>query len=380
MIADAARFVKGSSSTLPFRSVRLRPWMLVSAAWIGPAILGAISEIAERSQSGAHGIALGAILFTSGDWLLYGLLTPAVFLASARWPLTRPIPLRNLFIHLGLALLFCVVWAGAGTLLKLWLLPSEVWGGPKAFFVGWIFVTLPFGLAVYLGVAGAEHAIRYFFEARERATQMARLSDQLANARLTALQATVNPHFFFNTLNTIGVLVRDRNEPAATHVIEEFAEVMRRMLSRHQTPEVLLADEMELVRHYLAVERARFPDRLRVTMEIDDDVLSAAVPSFAIQQLVDNAVRHGIARRAEAGALGIVARREGEMVTITVRDDGPGFPEAPRTGHGLDNTRERLRALYGDRASLVITKNEPAGTVATMRVPYREVEGVAVIG
>ncbi|HJQ36416.1 MAG TPA: histidine kinase [Thermoanaerobaculia bacterium] len=340
---------------------RIKPWMLVSAAWLGPAILGAINEIAQRTLSGSGPASLGSLLFASGDWLVYALFTPGVFRVSARWPLPR-----HLLVHLGFSLLFSILWAAAGVLLRAWLTPNEVWGGSLGgHFVSWLFITLPFGMAVYLGVVGTEHAIRYFVQKNQ-------LSEQLATARLAALQATVNPHFLFNTLNTIGVLVRDGDREAATHIIEEFSEVMRRMLSRHRPHEVALADELELVRHYLAIEEARFADRLRVRFEVEDDTLAAAVPSFALQQLVENAVRHGIARRAEAGSIVVRATREGDVVTIDVIDDGPGFPAEPRAGHGIENTRERLRALYGERASLTIAPNEPHGTIATLRIPYHE--------
>jgi signal transduction histidine kinase len=339
--------------------------MLVSAAWLGPAILGAINEIAQRVLSG-NPPNWRAVLFASGDWLLYGALTPAVFWAAARWPLTRPRIARHLLLHLAFALLLAVLWAAAGTLLKAWIYPQGLWGGSApAYFVSWLFITLPFGMAVYLGLVGTEHAIRYFVETNQ-------LSDQLATARLAALQATVNPHFLFNTLNTIGVLVRDGERGAATHIIEEFSEVMRRMLSRHRPHEVALADELELVQHYLAIEQARFADRLRPRFEVDDDTLAAAVPSFALQQLVENAVRHGIAQRAEAGSVVVRAWREGELVIIEVIDDGPGVPPQPRVGHGIENTRERLRVLYGERASLAVARNEPTGTIATLRIPYRE--------
>ena len=341
--------------------------MLVSAAWLVPAILGAINALAQRTISRDPPPSLGELLFESGDWLLYALLTPGVFWASARWPLTRPHLARRAFLHLSFGLVFSALWAGAGTLLRWALLPKGLWGGPAEHFVRWLFITLPFGVAVYLGVVGTEHAIRYFIEARERTAQ-------LATARLAALRATVNPHFFFNTMNTIGVLVREGDRDAATHIIEEFSEAMRRMLSKHAPQEVALADELELVRHYLAIEQARFPDRLRVQFEISDDVLSAAVPSFALQQLVENAVRHGIAKRAEAGLILIQARRIAGTLDINVIDDGPGFDgdELP-AGHGLENTRERLRTLYGDRASLGIARVTPTGAMVKLRVPFREI-------
>jgi len=276
-------------------------------------------------------------------------------------------------MHLAFALLFCVAWAGLGTLLKLVLAGGALEGGTGLSFVSWIFITLPFGVAVYLAMVGIEHAIRYFTEARDRDVQLARLSEQLAGARFAALAAQLNPHFLFNTLNTITVLVRDGNASGATRMIEQLSDILRRTLDRHRSNEVSLGEELELVRQYLAIEQARFSDRLRPEFAVDGALLSGAVPGFALQHLVENAIRHGIARRAEAGRLRVVARRDGDILELTVSDDGPGIAEAGApAGHGIHNTLERLRALYGDRASCVVRREASGGTIAMLRIPWRE--------
>jgi LytS/YehU family sensor histidine kinase len=291
-------------------------------------------------------------------------------------------------VHLAFALLFCVVWAVVGKLLELGLMslfePERIrtalaaTGGGLAIRVAanvtsWILTTLPFGVVVYTTVAALAHAITYFTEARDRDVQVARLAEQLSTARFSALQSQVNPHFLFNTLNTITVLVRDGDRAGAVRIVEQLSDVLRRTLSRHRSNEVTLADELELVRQYLAIEQARFSDRLRPRYDAPAALDAAAVPSFAVQHLVENAVRHGIARREEAGLLVVTARREGEVLEMTVTDDGAGGApaEAPE-GHGIANTRERLRALYGERASLLLSAAAGGGTVATLRLPYRE--------
>jgi two-component system LytT family sensor kinase len=365
--------------------------MLVSAAWIGPAILAAVNHLAQSRLNDWGPVTARDLIWAGGDWLLYAFLTPAVFAVSRRWPLARPHLARRAALHLVIALLFCVMWALGGMLLQAALAFVLKRGaldaalkaaGSQAFrqvtvhVVSWIFTTLPFGVAVYLCMVGMEHAIRYFVEARDRETQVARLSEQLTGARLAALQAQLNPHFLFNSLNTITVLVRDGDSATATRVIEQLSDVLRRTLNRSGANEVALDDELELVRQYLAVEQARFSDRLRPEFQIDPSTRSAAIPSFALQHLVENAVRHGIARRTDAGRVVVTARRDGDMLDITVEDDGAGVRSDTDTpnGRGLDNTRERLRTLYGDRASLIVT-SAPApsrGTVARLRLPYRE--------
>jgi two-component system, LytTR family, sensor kinase len=172
------------------------------------------------------------------------------------------------------------------------------------------------------------------------------------------------------------VLVRDDDKKGATRIVEQLSEVLRRTLNRNRANEVGLEDELDLVRQYLAIEEVRFSDRLRVTYDVDPAALRAAVPSFALQHLVENAIRHGITRRPDAGQLRVAARRDGDALEMSVADDGAGIGSMiePPKGHGLDNTRERLRALHGDRASLTVAPRPDGGTVATLRVPYRHAE------
>src|SRR5215831_13965251 len=365
----------------------LKPWMLVSSAWILPAGFAAINRIAQTHLSGWDPVTTRDLLWESGDWFLYAFLTPAVFAVSKRLPMAQPHLTRRALLHLWISLLFCVAWATCGQLLR-WALmllfeptaahmAMQTWqfyrkAGVE--WLGWIFTTLPFGVAVYLCVVGVEHAVRYFIEARERDVQVARLSERLSSARFAALQAQVNPHFLFNTLNTIAVFVRDNDRQAAVRIVEQLGEVLRTTLSRHRMNEVPLGEELELVRQYVAIEQARFSDRLRPEFSIDDSLLSAATPSFALQHLVENAIRHGIARRPDAGRLVIAARRDGDTLEISVMDDGVGVDAAlviPQ-GHGVENTRERLRALYGGLASLDIARRAEGGTIATLRTPYHE--------
>jgi two-component system, LytTR family, sensor kinase len=363
--------------------------MFVSAAWVFPAAFATINRIAQARLQVWGPVSVRDLLWSGGDWLLCAFLTPGVFAVSRRWPLARPHLPRRVVIHLAISLLFCVAWATGGKLLELLLrlafTPNELdaamqagasqfWRNAGVDWLSWIFFTLPAGIAVYLCVVGMEHAIRYFTEGREHEIQLAHLSEQLAEARFSALQSQVNPHFLFNTLNTIAVLVRENDRRAAVHIVEQLSEVLRSTLSSHRANQVTLGDELELVRQYVAIEQARFSDRLRPEFRIDDSLLAAALPSFALQNLVENAIRHGIAKAPEAGRLIVSARRLDDLLEISVTDDGTGVDEnivAPK-GHGIENTRERLRALYCDRASLVIIRRAEGGTVATMRLPYSE--------
>ena len=359
--------------------------MLASVVWIIPALFATIEASVQWRLNGWDRPSLRDILFSGGDWLVYGLLTPIIFWASARWPVARPHFTRRAWLHIAFALLFCVCWAVFGKILQAglayFLAPAEF---AKQFgsgnnrqivvdVVSWIMTTLPFGVIVYMCIAGMAHALQFFAEANDREVQVARLNEQLAGARFAALQAQVNPHFLFNTLNTIVVRARDGDNAGTVQVVEQLSEMLRRTLTRHRSGEVTLEEELDLVRQYVGIEQARFSDRLAPTFDIAPDTLKAAVPSFALQHLVENAIRHGIAKRSEAGILRIVARRAADHLAVVVEDDGPGIPEGTdAVGRGLDTTRERLRLLYGDRASLVVERMATGGTRATLRIPYRE--------
>src|SRR4029079_19215361 len=213
---------------------------------------------------------------------------------------------RRALTHLLFSVFFCVAWATCGQFYRFALTlifarnqfhgamhagAAHFWRQFGLEWLSWIFITLPFGAAVYLCVVGIEHATRYFIEAREREVQVARLSEQLSGARFAALPAQLNPHFLFNTLNTIAVLVRDDDRQGAVSIIEHLSELLRRTLTRHRANEVRLDEELELVQQYVAIEQARFSDRLRPEFRIPESLMSAAVPSFGLQHLVRNALR-----------------------------------------------------------------------------------------
>ena len=364
--------------------------MLVSAAWLLPAVFAVVNRIAQALLGGKDPATPRGLITAAGDWLIYACLTPAVFAVSKRWPVTQSHFLRRISPHLAFSVLFCAAWtiAGKGMFYGVTVLLAsgsrratlmEIVAQPlSAIFLDWLswfFFTLPLGVAVYLGIVGIEHAFRYFIESSQREAQVANLSQKLADARFAALQAQVNPHFLFNTLNTIAVFIRDDDRPAAVRIVEQLSEVLRTTLNSHHANEVTLGEELELVRQYVAIERERFSDRLKPQFAIDDSVLAAAIPSFALQHLVENAIRHGIAKQPDAGDLLISGVRTGNELKISVTDDGAGIVEhiVIPAGHGIANTRERLQTLHGKRASLTLTRRASGGTIAVLRIPYREI-------
>ena len=198
----------------------------------------------------------------------------------------------------------------------------------------------------------------------------ARLREEAARSELAALQARINPHFFFNTLNTITSLL-DEDVRTAEELLETFASLFRYAFDVADAAPVPLSDEIAFTRDYLRIERARFGDRLRLAWNVDPQSLSVRVPGLILQPLIENAVGHGLAPRACGGRIDVSTTVDGPALRIDVVDDGVGLSEAGehliRDGHGLGNIARRLEACYGSRAALDLSP-APGGRGARARL------------
>jgi LytS/YehU family sensor histidine kinase len=249
---------------------------------------------------------------------------------------------------------------------------------PTFFFL--LFIAFHQGITTYFLVMGIQYGISYYRQYQERAQQALRLElnaselqRQLANAQLGALKMQLQPHFLYNTLNAIMVLVRQQKGKQAEEMLARLSDLLRCVLEDVQAQEVALGRELEYLRLYLSIEEVRFPDRLRADISADTAILDAAVPQMALQPIVENAIRHGIGQSSSAGQIQIRAARVSDRLVITVEDDGPGLADETRPragGIGLSNTRERLRQLYGNGASLTVENGERRGAVVTIALPY----------
>ncbi len=198
-------------------------------------------------------------------------------------------------------------------------------------------------------------------------------------ARLAALQSQLEPHFLFNTLNGISSLIVDGRNEQASAMVARLGDFLRATLKMTGTPEIALADELELVRNYLDIQHIRFGDRLRFSLNIEPEVLGAAVPALLLQPLVENAVHHGILPRSSGGTLAIGARAERGRLHVAVEDDGVGMQKSGSTGMGLSNTATRLSELYGNQAELQVGNKPTGGVIVAIRIPLREVSDGATI-
>ena len=229
---------------------------------------------------------------------------------------------------------------------------------------------------VYVVVLGAGLARNYIVrnksrleETRRLQAEAAELDAQLADARLNALRAQLNPHFLFNTLNGISTLV-DEDPPGARRMIARLSDLMRHTLSEGDEQEIQLARELEMLRLYLDIMEVRFQGKLEVSIETESSLYDALVPNLVLQPLVENAFRHGLALMQTVGRVAVRAVRDDGDLVLTVRDNGRGPANPVREGVGLTNTRARLTQLYGARQRLALTADKNGGALVEVRLPY----------
>ena len=361
-------------------------WFLIPAVWAVPALLAAFETLVFWRLANRPFPAWRALALQAPGWMVYALLTPLIFALGRRLPLRGAHAVRNAAAHLMAAQVAGVLYAGASTLASLAFAPVPSPTPAARLLLSWWLSALPLATLSYFGVLGVGYALAYLAESRRREVEAAQLAAQLAEARLGALRMQLHPHFLFNSLNAATVLARDGHTAAVARMLTDLSELLREVLRDDGAHEIPLRAELDFVRRYLAVEEVRFSDRLRVHVAADDTLRDALVPSFVLQPLVENALRHGIARRTAAGRLAIAARRgehAGELV-LTVQDDGAGLPEdwsgAEDFGVGLANTAQRLAQLHGTGAALTLAPWAEGGTVATVRLPLRFAPSVATAG
>jgi LytS/YehU family sensor histidine kinase len=227
------------------------------------------------------------------------------------------------------------------------------------------------GILTYWLVVGLYQSMHFYQVAMERQTIAAQLETQLSHAELENLKSQLHPHFLFNSLHAIGVLMQE-DVDAAGRLLVSLGDLLRMALERREN-EITLQSELEFVGKYLEIEQTRFHDRLKVHMDIPPDLLGVYVPSLALQPLVENAIKHGFSVDSTASRLEIAAKLHDGRVWLRVRDDGPGPAPASllRFGVGLSNVQSRLKQLYGDQSSLELTGGDGRGCEAIITIPLR---------
>lgn len=349
-----------------------RPGFLIAGGWVVLALISSgQSAVMSRLESGTSVDLATALLGTVPGWLVYALVTPAVIALVGRFPFVPGRRGRALLAHAMLAIGTTLLHTGAVLGENRLAYPASMAGRSMAGWVGFYLANRGLlELITYGAIAGAVIAVDAQRRLRAKELAAAALESQLARAQLQALQGQLQPHFLFNTLNAIDVLVRE-DPAAARRVVSLLADLLRRSLDITQRQLVPLGEELEFLGRYLEIERTRFPDRLAVTIDVPEALGALLVPSFVLQPLVENAVRHGIAPRPDGGVVAIRGRRDGGTLTLEVWNDGAPLVPGRRDGIGLTATRERLARLYGPAAHVALESAE-GGVRARVSLPARE--------
>lgn len=331
-------------------------WAPFYVLWTLFVVINSDASLLVAARSGLNGIGTAALLGIGVWW------------ATGRFPWPARVELPFYGLHAALGTAYGMTWVGGGELLAAWMWGERVTGRFWEWEdFGW---RLLMGLWLYGLVAGVSYAIRTRRRLRDQERAAARLEALATEARLRSLQVRLNPHFLFNALNSVSALIAT-DPDAAEGAVERLGDLLRYSLAEADGP-VLLEREWAFTRDYLEMEGLRLGDRLRVEADVRPEALAVRVPPFALQILVENAVRHAAAPREEGADVRISARVEEGRLVLSVADDGPGTrPDgiAGGDGTGLKNLRERLAGLYGGEAHLTVETAPARGFTATVRVP-----------
>jgi two-component sensor histidine kinase len=363
--------------TTTIASAPSKQWIWTWSIWVGFGLFDATQTVGAMRSEGMHHAWFVLFLVTGAGWLPWALATPVVLALGRRFRPRGLSTVRAWLVHLVACACIAIATAGWSAWLEILFNPYADPGPAPKFlqlsgdkFYNGILASL----VLYAGII----AIGYALDARDRLaferTQTARLSEQLSQAQLNALRSQIEPHFLFNALNAIAGLVREGRNDAAIGTIARLSDFLRRTLEGSSRQEVPLHEEIAFVEKYLDIQKVRFADRLTLSIDVPASLRDATVPSLILQPLVENAVKHGIAKRARGGAIAIVAsEREGKLV-LSISNDGPPLsPEGERDkrGIGVANVRTRLASLYADTFGFDMHDLATGGVEVLVTLPLR---------
>ena len=354
---------------------RLIAWAWIFLAWTALALFFGISLWLNYIALGREAHFGASVRVSFSEWWIWALLTPVPVWLANRWPPVRPHLIRHLALHVVAGIIVAVVKVQAERIVRMWIFGASPYLLPSSlalhFLIYWAIVVLALGAA-------------YYRRSRHRELEASRTETRLHEARLQLLASQLQPHFLFNALNTIAETVHEDPE-RADRMIGSLSELLRATLEQDGHL-VTLADELLLADRYLAIQQARFGDRLRVDVHVPDAVRECRVPRLILQPLLENAIHHGVSARIDGGRIHIAADRLGDVLRLTIHDNGKtsgdspvvvrggnenlgADPRGPNHGIGLSNTQARLVAMYGDRASLDVASVSGEGTTVTITMP-----------
>lgn len=344
--------------------------LLAFFAW---SILGCLFALPSISARGNWRMYLTMSL---AQWWSWGVVAPFILAADRRLPFTDKQLAQRFLVQLILSALFTAAYVYVFALLRAvlgvgpWnaLLNTKILAGALQGMFLWSWL-------VYWLILGSAQAYRYYERYLSSELRAERLERSFSEARLNALRMQLDPHFLFNALNTISSQV-ERDPKLARGMIEHLGDLLRLSLDSKDRPEIPLAEEIGFLDHYLAIQKIRFGDNLKIDIQIQPEVKYATVPCLLVQPLVENAIRHGISKRAAGGRVTLTAQRVGKDLEICVTDDGVGLPPEwsmeTAAGVGLSVTRERIASLHPNGSShFSVERREAGGTEVRIALPLR---------
>jgi two-component system LytT family sensor kinase len=359
-----------TTATGPRLMSRTTAWLAAFGVWTLLALLSSVQSVIFLDSINQE-IRLGPILFARlADWYTCAVFTPLYFWLVRRYPIDRGHWPVSIPVHLVTTSLFVVL-----KYVMYLEIMKQVDATRQRSLADTLAGSFIFESIAFWCVLGVVHAIVFYERYRDREIAAAQLQAQLSASQLESLSAQLHPHFLFNTLQGVSTLMH-RDPQGADTMLNRLSELLRRTLHRGERQEVSLGEEMELLGYYVGIMQVRFGDRLVFESEIDPQVREGLVPHFILQPLVENALQHGVARRAGAGRVTVQGSRRGDSTVLTIRDDGPAREPGQgdvAEGIGLSNTRLRLERLYGSNQSLTMTPIVEGGMQVELVLPYRGV-------
>jgi len=350
-------------------------WYWVFGVWCGIGLFDATQTVFAMRAEGMHHYWGRLYLTQLISWLPYMLATPVVLWLGDRFAINHWKRASTWTVHVAASVVLGLSSAAWITTWEEWLNPYALTPGPNPFaqlalskfYNGMLSTVILYGLVLLVG-----HILASQRRFAMQQAQTAQLNEQLTKAQLNALRRQIEPHFLFNTLNSIAGLVREQRNEAAVTMIARLSECLRRVVNDSGRQQVALAEELDFTEKYLEIQKARFGDRLVFSLDVPEDLRLAQVPSLILQPMVENAIKHGIAKRVRGGAIHIAAARSNGTLRLCVYNEGPSlFPDWEQTtsGVGVQNVRTRLQNLYGDAYEFNLL-NQPGGVEASLSVPY----------